>query len=136
LEFDVRKFLIGLLLGVPFLVFSSPGNTNSGGGDADSQYVPLEPVLVNLAGKRRYLRADIQLLVDSSEHADKMKGHMPALRHGLIMLFSGRDADKIFALDQREMLRQNAKEEVKKILDHYGAGKGLKDLFFTDFIVQ
>jgi len=132
----VRKFMIALLLGVSFPLLSTPGHANSGGGEGDSQYLPLESVLVNLEGKRHYLRADIQLLVDSAEHAEKMKVHMPAIRHSLIMLFSGRNPEQISALDQREMLRQNAKEEVKKVLDHYGAGKGLEDLFFTDFIVQ
>ncbi len=92
--------------------------------------------MVNLEGKRHYLRADIQLLVDSAEHVEKMKAHMPVIRHSLIMLFSGRNPEQVSAIDEREKLRQIAKEEIRKALAHYGAGEGLKDLFFTDFMVQ
>lgn len=131
----MRKFMITLLTSSALVVLNAPASGNEGGGK-ESQYLPLESVLVNLEGKRHYLRADIQLLVDSAEHAEKMKAHMPAIRHSLIMLFSNRNPEEISAIEEREKLRQSARDEVKKVLAHYGASQGLEDLFFTDFMVQ
>lgn len=107
-----------------------------GGGEVGPQYVPLESILVNLDGRRHYLRSDIQLLMDDAAHAEKVKAHMPAIRHSLIMLFSGRNPDEVSTVQEREKLRLEAREEVRKVLKPYHAGEGLKDLFFTDFMVQ
>ncbi|HYE34889.1 flagellar basal body-associated FliL family protein [Methylocaldum sp.] len=106
------------------------------GGDGGVEYLPLASVLVNLEGKRHYLRADIQLLVDGKENAEKIKMHMPPIRHALIMLFSNRNPEQLSAADEREKLRQAALQDVTKTLEKYGASEGLKDLFFTDFLVQ
>ena len=121
---------------------SSSAHANEGaekgkeGAAAGPQYMALDPVLVNLEGRRHYLRANIQLLVDSAEHGEKMKQHMPAIRHSLIVLFSGRNPELISTVEEREKLRQSAKEELKKTLQAHHADTGLEDLFFTDFMVQ
>lgn len=115
------------------LLLSSPfGYGMSGGGE----YLPLESVLVNLEGRRHYLRADIQLLVDSKDHAERIRMHMPPVRHALIMLFSNRNPEQLSVADEREKLRQAALVDITKILQKYGAADGLKDLFFTDFLIQ
>jgi flagellar FliL protein len=135
----VRKLamsMVGLSLLWTGAAVANSGGGEGGGDAAGPQYLPLESVLVNLDGKRHYLRADIQLLVDSGEHMEKMKAHMPAIRHSLIMLFSGRNPDQVSDVAEREKLRQSAKEEIKKVLEHQHADKGLEDVFFTDFMVQ
>jgi flagellar FliL protein len=124
------------ILALFLLLFSPFGYGMSGEGDGGVEYLPLESVLVNLEGKRHYLRADIQLLIDSKEHAEKIKMHMPPIRHALIMLFSNRNPEQLSAVDEREKLRQAALQDVTKTLEKYGAGEGLKDLFFTDFLIQ
>ncbi|SMF95032.1 flagellar FliL protein [Methylomagnum ishizawai] len=131
----VRIVLVALCLWAG----SSAGLANEGGGGGEEggmEYLPLEAVLVNLAGKRHYLRADIQLLVESKEDADKIKAHMPLIRHTLIMLFSNRDPAEIAAVAEREKLRQSALEQITASLEQVGADHGLEDLFFTDFMVQ
>lgn len=118
--------------------FANEGGGHGGGGEGEGgvEYLPLEAILVNLEGKRHYLRADIQLLVDNQADADKIKAHMPAIRHALIMLFSNRDPHQIAAVAEREKLRQAALEQVILSLEKHGAEHGLEDLFFTDFMVQ
>jgi flagellar FliL protein len=108
------------------------------GGEEDDGvvYLPLQSLLVNLEGKRHYLRADIQLLIDSKAHAEKIKAHMPPIRHALIMLFSNRNPEHLAVAEEREKLRQAALQDVTKALQKYGASEGLKDLFFTDFLIQ
>jgi flagellar FliL protein len=137
LEFNVRNLLAVLLLCSVF--FSAARAEEHGGKEGDGagpQYVPMEPVIVNLDGRRHYLRANIQLLVDSAEHAEKIKHHMPAIRDALITLFSGRDPVALAAVEERENLRKSAREEIGKVLGHFKAGKGFEDIFFTDFMIQ
>lgn len=128
----ILTILLALLVGGP-AVFAKEGG---GGEEGGAEYLKLESVLVNLQGKRHYLRADIQLLVDTKENADKIKAHMPAIRHALIMLFSNREPAQTAAVQEREKLRQAALAEVIRTLEKYGAEIGLEDLFFTDFMVQ
>ncbi len=132
----MRKFA-GAILGGLLLMGCLLGQAKEEGGKVpEAQYVAVESILVNLAGRRHYLRADVNLLVASSEQAEKIKAHMPAIRHSLIMLFSERDPEQVSTVQEREKLRQEAKEEVRKVLQRFHAGEGLKDLFFTDFMVQ
>jgi flagellar FliL protein len=136
MESDVHKYLMALLLCAAL----HPAWANEGaakeGDSAGPQYLPLDAVIVNLEGRRHYLRANIQLLVDSAEHAEKIKIHTPAIRDALILLFSGRNPVEISTMEAREKLRESAREEIKKVLEHYKAQKGFEDIYFTDFMVQ
>jgi len=129
-----------LLMALMLWAASPVGYANEGGGGGGEEggvsYLPLESIIVNLQGKRHYLRADIQLLVENQADADKIKAHMPMIRHTLIMLFSNRDPAEISAVAERENLRQSALEQVTLSLEKVGAEHGLEDLFFTDFMVQ
>jgi flagellar FliL protein len=126
-------FIAWLLLAGPCAYANEGGG---GGEEGGVEYLPLESILVNLEGRRHYLRADIQLLVETKEDADKIKVHMPVIRHTLIMLFSNRNPQQIAAVAEREKLRQSALEQVTATLEKLGAEHGLEDLFFTDFMVQ
>lgn len=124
------------------LLFSGCALANSGGGEkkgeeAGPQYVPMEPTLiVNLQGKNRYLRADIQLLIEGPENVERIKTHLPALRHSLIMLLSNRTTESLATVEEREKLRLSVLEEIKKTLDKYAKSEGLMDVYFTEFLVQ
>jgi flagellar FliL protein len=124
------------ILALFLLLFSPLGYGTSGEEDGGVEYLPLQSLLVNLEGKRHYLRADIQLLIDSKAHAERIKMHMPPIRHALIMLFSNRNPEQLAAAEEREKLRQAALQDVTKTLQKYGASEGIKDLFFTDFLIQ
>ncbi|WP_052807913.1 flagellar basal body-associated FliL family protein [Methyloterricola oryzae] len=137
----MRQFFAATL-SVLLLLFSLALGANEGGGEKEGggivgpQYVPLEPVLVNLDGRRHYMRVVIQVLMEDAGSAEKLGSHMPAIRHSLIMLLSGRNLDQVSTVQERESLRVQAREEVRKVLETFHAGKGVKDLFFTDFMVQ
>ncbi len=100
------------------------------------EYLPLESLVVNLEGRRHYLRTDAQLLLESAENADKIKAHLPAIRHALIMTLSNRPSDQLAVPEEREKLRLAALQAIRTMLDKYSADRGLKDLFFTEFLVQ
>lgn len=102
------------------------------------EYIPMEPnFVVNLLGSRRsYLRTDIQLLVEGKQQVERIKIHMPAMRHALILLMSEYSSDQLGTQKQREEFRKKALKQTRKTLDKYASSKGLSDLFFTEFLVQ
>lgn len=102
-----------------------------------AEYLPLSPkFIVNLKEWKTFLRVDVQLLISSEDDAKKIRPHMPAIRHALIMLFSNYGKDDLTTNEQREQLREKALEETKTTLKKYAHSNGVKDLFFTEFLIQ
>ncbi|MDF1581766.1 MAG: flagellar basal body-associated FliL family protein [Methyloprofundus sp.] len=106
--------------------------------EAVVEYLAMTPKFtVNLAEPKKYLRVDVQLMVEGDKSIEKVKIHFPAIRHGLIMLFSGKAAADLQTMEQRETLREEALKVVKDTLEKYAKNSdGLRDLFFTEFLVQ
>jgi len=101
------------------------------------EYLEFTPKFtVNLAEPRKYLMVNVQILAEGAETVEKIKKHMPALRHELIMLFSGRPSDQLQTMEQREALRQETIVTVRKALDKIENGDGFRDVFFTEFLID
>ncbi|MGR9116128.1 MAG: flagellar basal body-associated FliL family protein [Gammaproteobacteria bacterium] len=101
------------------------------------EYIEMAPKFtVNLAGRRKYLMINIQLMIEGTHNVEKVKKHMPALRHELIMLYSGRDETLLASMEQREALRQETIEVIRKTLDKYENSDGFRDVFFTEFLLN
>ncbi len=101
------------------------------------EYLALSPkIIVNLHGRKHYMRADVQLMLSGDDHIEEIQTHMPAIRHALIMLFSEHSAEDLATMEQRDELRKNALQAVTETLEKYANASGLLDLFFTEFLVQ
>lgn len=131
--------LMLMLLLLPVLGFASEG----GGEKADEsagpviEYVPMAPKLtVNLAEPKKYLMIDIQLLVEGAEHVEKIKKHMPLLRHEMIMLLSGMHVADLQSMEQREALRAKTKDLITELLAKSQNSDGFRDVFFSEFLVN
>ncbi len=143
-----------------------------GGGEAKGdgtgiEYLEITPkFVVNLIEPKKYLSINVQLLIEGKDTGAKIKKHMPALKHELIMLFSDRSIDSLQTMEQREALRQEAVDVIHKTIDkaegieeaeeeaavanapvdpHKKVKKkdyahlpsaGFKDAFFTEFLLQ
>ena len=101
------------------------------------EYLEMTPKFtVNLEGRKTYLLVNVQLLVEGDEHIEKIKQHFPALRHQLIMLYSGRPANELKTAEQREKLREETLITFRETLEKFSNSDGLRDVFFTEFLVQ
>ncbi len=101
------------------------------------EYLEMKPkFIVNLDKPKKYLMINVQLLVEGTEYIEKIKKHLPALRHELIMIYSGRSAASLQTMEQREALRQESKEAITKALDKHSNSDGFRDVFFSEFLVQ
>jgi flagellar FliL protein len=123
-----------------FLLTSSWAYANeeeSGAGEGGMEYLEITPkITVNLAEPRSYLLVNIQLLAKDPEAIEKIKKHMPAIKHELIVLFSGRPTDSIQTMEQREALRKETVAVIKKTLEHYEDSDGFRDAFFSEFLIS
>jgi flagellar FliL protein len=101
------------------------------------EYLPLNPkLIVNLAGRHHYLRADVQLMIHGKENLERIQNYLPVVRHTLITLLSDLPPEQVANIEEREKLRQEALAKVRQALDQYTASTGLKDLLFTEFLIQ
>lgn len=118
----------------------------AGDDDTGDEAVSTEPVIeylemkpkftVNLDKPRKYLMINVQLMVEGIDHIEKIKKHMPLLRHELIMVYSGRSATSLQTMEQREALREESKDAITKALDKHSNSDGFRDVFFSEFLVQ
>ncbi len=160
--------LFSLMFACNFALANEGGGGEEGKGDGTGiEYVEIAPkFVVNLVEPKKYLSINVQLLIEGKPTAEKIKKHMPAIKHELIMLFSDRQIDSLQTMEQRESLRQATIETIHKTIDkaegvdeeaeaaaleaappaaHKKDKKkdythlpsgGFKDAFFTEFLVQ
>ncbi len=101
------------------------------------EYLEMSPKFtVNLQQAKKYLVVNVQLMIEGAEELEKVKKHLPALRHELIMFYSGRSVNDLQTMEQREALRVETKEVLIKALDKYANSDGFRDVFFTEFLVN
>jgi flagellar FliL protein len=114
---------------------------------ATTHAMALEPLLVNLAdgGGSSYLRVALTLRVadvvdKKGAKADDRKGKddkgtddaVAAVRDTVLIVLGRQTADGLLASDGKERL----KTELKAALAEHNADLKVKDVFFTDFLVQ
>jgi flagellar FliL protein len=104
---------------------------------ATTHAVVLEPLLVNLAdaGGSSYLRVALTLRVaDGEKNKDDKIGDdgVAAVRDTVLAVLGRQTADGLLAADGKERL----KVQLKAALAEHNADLKVKDVFFTDFLVQ
>lgn len=133
-----KLFFLVLLLMLPVLGFASTEEKKS---DEESgpviEYIDMWPKFtVNLAEPKKYLMVNIQLLVEGADNVEKVKKHMPMLRHEMIMMLSGMHVSELETMEQREGLRLKAKQLVIDSLIKIKNSDGFRDLFFSEFLIN
>ena len=113
----------------------------SGAQSKDPRYVSFgHPLVINYGnpslGRLKYLKLDLQFRVEGAEAADLVEYHLPALRHGLIMLLSRQIQQKVSLPQGKEDIRQEALDVVQKLMMREEGEKTIEDLLFTNFVVQ
>jgi len=76
-------------------------------------YVPLDPFVVNLADREqeRYAQIGITLEVDDPKFAEEMKGYMPAIRNGVLMILSHKTSAELLEREGKEKLAEEVMRE-------------------------
>ncbi|NLA76146.1 MAG: flagellar basal body protein FliL [Deltaproteobacteria bacterium] len=94
----------------------------------------LDTFIVNLLGDRgkNYLKAKIDIELDSQKTTEEIHKRLPQIRDSILTLLSSKSNEDINTLDGKYQL----KAEIMITVNQYLRTGKIKDIYFTDFIVQ
>jgi len=80
---------------------------------APPTFVPLDPFVVNLADRDadRYAQIGMTLEVEDAKFAESMKGYMPAIRNGILMILAHKTAGELLTREGKEQLAEEVARE-------------------------
>ncbi|WP_100639170.1 flagellar basal body-associated FliL family protein [Marinobacter salexigens] len=118
---------------------STDGETAEKQGITD--YIAMEPAFVTHVGtpggKLTYLKAAVSLRASQKTTRSAVEGHMPRLRHELVMLFGEQtDTAKLTTMEGQQALREEAKSRINGVLEEQKTGESITGVLFTEFVVQ
>lgn len=107
------------------------GKEKSGG--VDPHFIK-ESFTVNLADSRgaHFAKVDIEFEVDSDGAKDEMERLRPKVRDFITIVLSSKTYEQVESVDGRDFLR----EEIRNKINGYLTRGQVKNVFFTQFIVQ
>lgn len=110
-----------------------------GGGHGEAKGPIIEPFVVNLAdsGSRRYLRLNLKLDLRKREESQPLlEARMPQVRDAVLMLLSSKTTDQLLNTEGKTTLREELIAEINKVLKKKKLQKVVKNLYFTEFLIQ
>lgn len=138
--------LVGIGVGGAVLFL---GGSDSESAEADEQleeeplkgdptYVELKPFTVNLDPEDSvaFLQVQIQVLTYFSEVAADLEKHKPLIRNNLTMLFGQQKSQDLRSQEGKALLQEKVRGEVQQVIDKYGSGGEVDNVFFTSFVMQ
>lgn len=109
------------------------GGKEGKGAEADNHFIK-ESFTVNLADSRgaHFAKVDIEFEVDSDGAKDEMSRIQPKVRDFITIVLSSKTYEQVESVDGRDFLR----EEIRNKINGYLTRGQVKNVFFTQFIVQ
>ena len=94
----------------------------------------LETFIVNLIGGRgkNYLKAKIDLELDSEKATEEIEKRLPQFRDSILTMLSSKSHEDVKTLEGKFQLRA----EIISMLNQYLKKGKIRNVYFTDFIVQ
>lgn len=109
------------------------------GGHGGAKDPVIEPFVVNLAdpGSRRYLRVSLKFKLRKREESEPLLvARMPQVRDAVLMLLSGKTTDQLSTVEGKTLLRSELIDRLNSVLKKRGLKKAIKNLYFTEFLIQ
>ncbi len=105
----------------------------------DPVYVEIKPAFtVNLDPNDPvgFLQVSIQILTYSESVGEELKTHTPLIKNNLFTLFGNQKSADLRSPDGKAELQKKVHEVVQEVIDKYGSGGEVDNVFFTDFVMQ
>ncbi|TQV84181.1 flagellar basal body-associated protein FliL [Exilibacterium tricleocarpae] len=102
-------------------------------------YFPLKPpIVVNFQarGRQRFLQVEVTLMARENEVVEAIELHMPMIRNSLVLLLGGQVYEDLQTAEGKELLRQQALEELQGLLQQEIDQPGIEQVLFTNFVMQ
>ncbi len=135
-------------IGAAAAIYMVMSQDKSAGGSAAAQevavretpiFLKIEPFTVNLAGDRsgsRLLYTGITLRVGDEQSKEILAEHMPQVRSRLLLLLSDKQASELTTPEGKKQLSQAIIAQLNKPLAENQPSLDLREVLFTEFIVQ
>ena len=104
----------------------------------DPTYIELKAFTVNLGADDPvgFLQVQINVLTYFSEVAEDIETHKPLIRNNLTLLFGGQKSADIRSPEGKTELQKKVKESIQGVVEKYGSGGEIENIFFTNFVMQ
>lgn len=105
---------------------------------SDSTYVELKPFTVNLGPDDPvgFLQVEVHMLTLYPDVAKEMEKHKPMIRNNLTLLFGEQKSADLRSMEGKQALQMKVKESIQQVIDKYGSGGAIEDIFFANFVMQ
>lgn len=124
-----------------------PGvHTEEADGEAVEEEVHHEPIYFTLADNlvvnfreaqgARYLQVGIDLMTFDEDSVHALEQHAPVLRSNLILLLSDQAQENLLTREGKEVLREEALQEVRHSMEELHGTEVVEALYFTNFVMQ
>jgi flagellar FliL protein len=115
------------------------GKGDKAAAKAPPIYHPMEPpFVVNFTASSdvRFMQVSLQVAARDPAVIESVKEHTPAIRNGLVMLFTGQDPVTLNTREGKEALLKQCLDEVNKVLKEQTGSAGVDNIYFTSFVMQ
>lgn len=117
------------------LLVAANANAQEGGGEGGGLYQKLEPFTVNLVGLTQVIQLSITLKLAKPEVGARVNLYIPAIRHAMIMLLSGKTAEQVQTSEGKQKLIAETKTAINKAIG-LDAKEGVADVLLQSIIIQ
>jgi len=96
------------------------------------------PLLVNFpaGASAKVIKISLTILTKGEASIEAMKKHEPMIRNNLLMAISTIGADKAKTTEGKQELRAMMLAEIGKVLEKMAGKNTVKDVYFTEFVMQ
>ena len=113
-------------------------DTADEGEDTETLYQALTPhFMVNFpSGGIKMMKVKMSLMASDSSTIDAVKLHDPVIRNNILLLLSTQDPEVLKTAEGKTALQQAVKDEINKVLAERKVSSKIKEVFFTDLVMQ
>lgn len=104
----------------------------------DPSYIELKPFTVNLDPEDPvgFLQIQIHVLTYFSEVSADLQKHKPLIRNNLTLLFGQQKSADLRSPEGKQALQKKVLESIQAVIEKYGSGGEVDNVFFTNFVMQ
>jgi flagellar FliL protein len=106
--------------------------------EPDVYYDLPTPLIVDFpaGGSAKVIKVSLTMLVKGESSVAVLKKHEPMIRNNLLMAISAIGADKAKTTEGKQELRALMLTEIGKVLEKMAGKNTVKDVYFTEFVMQ
>ena len=104
----------------------------------DPTYVELKPFTVNLGPEDTvgFLQVQINVLTYFDDVAEELDKNKPLIRNNLTLLFGQQKSEDLRSPEGKVKLQNEVKDSIQQVINKYGSGGEIENVFFTTFVMQ